>query len=129
MQLTKTMLRARNLLVDLLLFIAAGESCWYTINGDIDHDYSLARRLGFNLKEDYYAFLIVSGLASRQINKRTEEKEMIINTEEWHSMINASLSTDEEDRSNTTKKFEMICIIEREEVVCFGSRCFPLLQQ
>jgi len=70
MQLTKTMVRARNLLVDLLLFIAAGESCWYTINGDTDHEYSLARRLGFFLKEDYYAFLILSGLASKQLNRK-----------------------------------------------------------
>ena len=61
--------------MDLLLFIAAGQSCWYTINGDNDHEYSLARRLGFFLKEDYYAFLIVSGLASTRINARTDEED------------------------------------------------------
>ena len=62
----KSMIRARNLLVELLLFlsISIGESCWYTINGGTD-EYSLAsRRLGFFRKDEYYAFLVGTGLTS-----------------------------------------------------------------
>ena len=51
MQVNETMMRARNLLLELLLFLSIGESCWYTINGGAD-EYGLARRLGFFRKDD-----------------------------------------------------------------------------
>ncbi len=51
MQLNESMVRARNLLMELLLFLSIGESCWYTINGGAD-EYSLASRLGFFRKDD-----------------------------------------------------------------------------
>ena len=97
------------MLVELLLFIAAGPSCWYTINGDSDHEYSLARRFGFFLKEDYYAFLVLSGLASIKINPNTKEKEISINKEQWHDLIDechASSTTNTKDFELTTKKFD-----------------------
>ena len=43
------------------------------MNGRANHCHSLAQRLGFNLNEDYYAFLIAAGLAKcvENENKRT----------------------------------------------------------
>lgn len=109
MQLTSTMRRARNLLMELLLVIAAGESCWYTINRDSDHEYSLARRLVFFLKEDYYAFLVLSGLASTKINPNTKEKEISIKKEQWYDLIDechASSTTNTKDFELTAKRFD-----------------------
>ncbi len=58
------------------MFLLIGESCWYTINGGAD-EYSLARRLGFFRKDDYYAFLVCTGLASYTyaVNPVTNERE------------------------------------------------------
>ena len=55
--------RARQLLADILAFIASSESHWFTINGDATHDFSLCRRLGFNHENDFFAFLVTCGLA------------------------------------------------------------------
>ena len=73
----------------LLVFLATAKSCWYTVNGDINHEYSLARRLGFFLKEDYYAFLVTAGLA--ETNKKDE---LVIKSNEWKEMIDGTLARD-----------------------------------
>jgi len=92
MQLNETMMRARNLLLELLLFLSIGESCWYTINGGAD-EYSLARRLGFFMKDDYYAFLVGTGLVSYTctVNPVTTEREKMekvqINRDEWNNLM------------------------------------------
>jgi len=92
MQLNETMMRARNLLLELLLFLSIGESCWHSINGGAD-EYSLARRLGFFRKDEYYAFLVGTGLASytyvvNPVTNESEKSEKIqINKDEWDDLI------------------------------------------
>ncbi len=64
MQLNETMMRARNLLLELLVvFLSIGESCWYTINGGAD-EYSHAHQLGFFRKNEYNAVRVGTGLTS-----------------------------------------------------------------
>ena len=65
-QATKTpnsIREAQELLLLFLSFVAAGSSFWYTINGDINAEYSLYRRLGFFSEVDYYGLLVKAGLA------------------------------------------------------------------
>lgn len=104
--------RARNLLVKLLVFLTTAESCWYTINGDINHEYSLARRLGFYLQEEYYAFLVSAGLAMYRYDSSTNEKdELIIKYAEWNYMIDA-IKLDHHDVADsidlTEKRFDRV---------------------
>ncbi len=87
-KVTKSMLKARSLLLVLLLFIAKGESHWYTLNGSHNHhSYSLARRLGFFGDEDYYAFLVAAGLAAYQHNKKTDKKQITVLHQQWKDML------------------------------------------
>ncbi len=87
-KVTKSMLKARNLLMVLLLFIAKGESHWYTLNGSHKHhSYSLARRLGFFGDDDYYAFLVAAGLAGYKPHTSTGNKQIYILKKEWESMV------------------------------------------
>ena len=99
--------RARNLLVKLLVFLTTAESCWYTINGDINHEYSLARRLGFYLQEEYYAFLVSAGLAMYRYDSLSEEKdEFIIRYKEWHHMIDG-IKQDNHEVADFAKRIEL----------------------
>ena len=61
MQANATMIRAREYLLVLLIFLAEADSFWFTISGEISRDCSLGRRLGFCDKIDYYAFLVTAG--------------------------------------------------------------------
>jgi hypothetical protein len=67
MPLNETMIHARNLLLELLVFLSIGESCWYAINGGPPEEYSLARRLGFFREEEYYAFLSVADFVLKNV--------------------------------------------------------------
>jgi len=87
LQLTSKMVDARMLLLAMLSFIASGESYHYTINGSIDHNHSLARRLGYTNSNDYNAFLIVAGLARYTTNTSSEKKVEIL-IDEWKIMLN-----------------------------------------
>lgn len=101
MSLSNSQARARSLLVKLLVFLATAESCWYTINGNINHEYSLARRLGFFLKEEYYAFLVTAGLAKYRYNPLTDEKDEVdILDKEWDDMMDAIKSYTDDDENN-----------------------------
>ena len=75
-----------------LQFLSNAESCWYIINGEINHEYSLARRLGFYLKEQYYAFLVAAGLANYKYTETNEKDEVTTEREEWRYMIDGANS-------------------------------------
>ena len=77
MAITKTMSRARDLLLWYLLsFIATVES-WVYHDSSPNHDHSLARRLGFCLNEEYYCFLVAAGLAGYFVNPKTGDKGIV----------------------------------------------------
>ena len=78
-------LRARELLVALISFVAAGPSFWYTINGDTTSEFSLCWRLGFFCEVDYYVFLVAEGLAGYA--KRRGKITFDILGEEWKSFL------------------------------------------
>ena len=78
---TQTMLRARECLANLLIFLATTEAFWYTINGDKSYGTSWCTRLGFVSQTNYEAFLITAGLAS-YVNKVYE-----IRGDEWNQFL------------------------------------------
>ena len=84
--MTSRMSRARDVLSVFLENVASSNSFWYTVNGDISHEMSLARRIGFFRDVDYYAFLVSAGLASYK--ERTDgKKELTLQHNEWVSLL------------------------------------------
>ena len=105
------MLRAQELLLVLLVFIANSDSRWFAINGETANEFSLCHRLGFYDRTDYYAFLVHGGLAGYDINKKTGQKELKIYRDEWNHMLDElpnkaelfELNTKNFDIKNTLK--------------------------
>ena len=89
MIVTKTMGRAQQLLLVLMLYIAQSDSHWFTINGETSRDISLCQCLGFHDAINYYAFLVTAGLAGYDINKSTQKKELKIRPRMWQHMLNS----------------------------------------
>lgn len=58
----------------------------FMINGDI-YTYSLARRLGFLVEAEYYAFLTYCGLAAYKTDEDTNKTEFHIATGKWKDML------------------------------------------
>jgi hypothetical protein len=86
MQANATMIRAREYLLVLLIFLAEADSFWFTISGETSRDCSLGRRLGFYDKIDYYAFLVTAGLAEYRIHGNGD-KELKILRGQWNIML------------------------------------------
>ena len=78
MQANATMIRAREYLLVLLIFLAEADSFWFTISGETYRDCSLGRRLGFCNKIDYYAFLITAALAKYVIHDNGDKELKIL---------------------------------------------------
>ena len=72
------MIRAREYLLVLLIFLADADSFWFTISGETSRDCSLGRRLGFYHKIDYYAFLVTAGLAKYKIHGNGDKELKIL---------------------------------------------------
>ena len=79
------------------------------MNGRADHCHSLAQRLGFNLNEEYYAFLIVAGLAKCVENKRTNTRNIAC----WVEAMIGSVPELELDK----KKFDLDSLMKGEKEV------------
>ena len=106
------MLQARTLLATLLVFIAAGDSFWYTINGDTTTQFSLCRRLGFFSEVDYYAFMIAAGLAGYTEKRGQAAKQLQINKAEWVSFLkDERYGLSKETAEQTLKRFDVEALV------------------
>ena len=106
------MIKARELLAALLVFIAAGDSFWYTINGDTTTEYALCRRLGFFSEVDYYALLIAAGLAGYAVTPGHEKKQLKINPKEWVEFIQTEeYGLSSETAEHIKKKFDIDALV------------------
>ena len=94
MQPNESMMRARNLLLDLLLILSIGESCWYTINGGAD-EYSLLVDLDSLGRTISILSLSALGLyhtLARSIRlllsvRREKMEKVQINRDEWNNLM------------------------------------------
>ena len=84
------------------------------MNGRADHCHSLAQRLGFNLNEEYYAFLIAAGLAQCVEYKRTNTRKVNIqHIACWVEAMMGSVLELELDK----KKFDLDSLMKGEKEV------------
>ena len=80
--------RAREFLVILLSFTSTCEASWFTINGDTTYEFPLCQRLGFYHATDYYAFLVLCGLAEwTKMKGGGGSKSLQIHTQRWTDLI------------------------------------------
>ena len=84
-QTPNSMREARELLLLFFSYAAAGSSFWYTINGDVNAEYSLCRRLGFFSAVDYYGLLVKAGLAGYV--SQGGKPELKILSSEWRDFL------------------------------------------
>ena len=107
--LTSNMIRAREMMVVMLAFIAAGPSFWYPMNGDQSHEFSLCRMLGFFSIVEYYAFFVAAGLAGYTGPKGVDGRNQLeFYADEWKDVLNNvphKLSTSTAEHS--VKDFDM----------------------
>ena len=79
---------ARKFLAILLSFISTWEASWFTNNGDTMYKFSLCQRLGFYHATNYYAFLVLCGLAGwTKIKGGGGKKSLQIYTQRWTDLI------------------------------------------
>ena len=85
---TISMVRSRDFLVILLALISSCEASWSTINGNTTYEFSLRRKLGLYHTTDYYAFLVVCGLAGwTKIKGGGGKKSLQIYKQPWTDLI------------------------------------------
>jgi len=109
---TRSMIKAQELLAALLVFIAAGYSFWYTINGDTTTEYDLCKRLGFFSKVDYHTLLVAAGLAGYAVTPGHEKKQLKINPKEWVDFIQTwEYGHSSETAEYIPKKFDIDALV------------------
>ena len=67
-----------DVLAELFSILSQGSSHWFSINGDTSCKISLCRLLGFFSPMDYYAFLVLKGLAAYEFNSKKRKMEIAI---------------------------------------------------
>ena len=109
-KLTSNMIRAREVLAVLLVFIAGGQSFCYPINGVTSHQFTLCRMLGFFSDVEYYAFLVAAGLAGYTGRKIGPDgkNQLEIYSDEWKGLLtNTKLNLSSDIAEHSVKEFDM----------------------
>ena len=106
------MILAREKLAGILSFISSGRSFWYTINGSTSSSLSLARRLGFFSKIEYYAFLVAANLAE-YTQQKDGSKKLVILKDEWAAFLSADLGVEKAEYG--VLKFDLDAAIRGEK--------------